>query len=210
MIYESVNGDEPIKQGDIFKNIPRVDLSFAGMAIFDGEEQRELSWKDAVADSATTAVVAILPIKPVTGIVITQDCDTARGEYICLAEVADFLTATSGTAPSNPKKWQSLIKQHVKTNLRWFYLPIDDNLGINTRMAADFRVVIRVPRLDLEKHREFRFCRLKPIAREHFRESLGQFFRRYPYNEWYPLTKEEFQAYSEDSPEPVQPYPWQE
>jgi len=209
MIYESAGGDEPIRQGDIFSNIPRVDLSFATMAILDGEEQRETAWKDAVADSPSP-VVAVLPVKPVTGIVITQDCDTVRGEYICLAEVADFATATGKTVPTSAKKWQSLIKQHAKTNLRWFYLPAATDFGIAARMAADFRVLIRVPLGDLEKHREFRLCRLKTVAREHFRESLAQFFRRYPYNEWYPLTKEEFQAYSEDSPESVQPYPWQE
>jgi hypothetical protein len=209
MIYESAGGEEPIRQGDIFSNIPRVDLSFATMVILDGQEQREIAWKDAVADSSSP-VVAVLPVKPVTGIVITQDCDTVRGEYICLAEVGDFATATGKTVPTLPKKWQSLIKQHAKTNLRWFYLPAATELGIATRVAADFRVVIRVPRGDLEGHREFRLCRLKTVAREHFRESLAQFFRRYPYNEWYPLTKEEFQAYSEESPEPVRPYPWQE
>ena len=103
MIYEESNGDEPIEQGDIFTNIPRVDLSFAAMAVLDGEEQRELSWKDAVADSSSP-VVAVLPVKPVTGIVITQDCDTVRGEYICLAEVADFVTVIGKTAPTSPRK----------------------------------------------------------------------------------------------------------
>src|SRR5215475_1392442 len=113
MIYESANGDEPIKQGDIFNSIPRVDFLFATVAIMDGEEQREITWKDAIADSSVP-VVAVLPVKPVTGIVITQDCDTVRGEYICLAEVADFATATGKTFPTSAKKWQSLIKQHAK------------------------------------------------------------------------------------------------
>jgi hypothetical protein len=209
MIYESASGGEPIRQGDIFNNIPRVDFSFASMAILDGEEAREIAWKDAISNSSSP-VVAAVPVKPVTGIVITQDCDTVRGEYICLAEVADFATATGKTLPTLPKKWQSLIKQHAKTNLRWFYLPAGGEFGITSRMAVDFRVLLRVPRGDLEEHREFRLCRLNPVSREHFRESLAQFFRRYPYNEWYPLTKEEFQAYSEESPEPVKPYPWQE
>ena len=78
------------------------------------------------------------------------------------------------------------------------------------RLAADFRVIIRVPRVDLENMRDRRLCRLNALAKEHFRESLGQFFRRYAYNEWYPLTRDEFQAYSDDSPEEIRPYPWQE
>jgi len=40
-------------------------------------------------------------------------------------------------------------------------------------------------------------------------EALAHFFRRYAYNEWYPLTKEEFAAYAADCPEPVAPYSWQ-
>src|SRR5262249_45283427 len=150
MIYGSASGDEAIKQGDIFNNILRVDLSFATMAILDGEEQRQIAWKDVVTDSSLP-VVAALPVKPVTGIVVTQDCDTVRGEYICLAEVADFATATGKTLPATPKKWQSLIKQHAKTNLRWLYLPAALEFGIGTRMAADFRVLIRVPRGDLDE-----------------------------------------------------------
>ena len=208
MIYESAPLNEPIRQGDIFRNIPRVDLSFATMAVVDGDGQRELQWKDALSDSSP--VVAILPVKPVTAIVITQDCDTVRGEYICLAEVEDFLTSTGQNAPTTPKKWQSLIKRHTKSSIRWFYLPVATEYGITGKMAADFRIVIRVPRLDLEDYREDRLCRLSGIAREHFRETLGQFFRRYAYDEWYPLTREEFQAYADESSEAIPPYPWQE
>ena len=44
-------------------------------------------------------------------------------------------------------------------------------------MAADFRVIIRIRREDLEHMLEKRLCRLNALAKEHFRESLGQFFR---------------------------------
>jgi hypothetical protein len=53
--------------------------------------------------------------------------------------------------------------------------------------------------------------RLKDMADEHFREKIAQYFRRYPYNEWYPLSQEEYKHYTindetrSDSP----PYPWQ-
>jgi hypothetical protein len=77
-------------------------------------------------------------------------------------------------------------------------------------MAVDFRIVLPVKRQELERLKDLRIARLNHIACEHFRETLGQFFRRYAYNEWYPLTKEEFRCYAQDRDEPVAPYPWQE
>ena len=42
MIYEAVAPDEPIRQGDIFRNIPRVDFSLAALPVMesDGGEMR--------------------------------------------------------------------------------------------------------------------------------------------------------------------------
>jgi len=76
-------------------------------------------------------------------------------------------------------------------------------------MGCDFRVLIRAPRHDLEQMLDLRVGRLNQEATEHFRETLAQYFRRYPYNEWYPLTPDEFREYAVDSPELIEPYPWQ-
>ena len=211
MIYEAVNVDAPIRQGDIFHHIPRVDLSLSNIAVVDEEGQRCVAWRDLLEEQGErAAVAAVLPIRSVDAIVITQNCDAIRGEYVCLCQIDEFLPVLGGAEPKNPKKWQSLIRQHSKSNLRWFYLPADPTAALKQRMAADFRVVIRVPRAELETMRDLRVARLNEVATEHFRETLAQFLRRYPYNEWYPFTKQEFQTYAEDSPEPVKPYPWQE
>ena len=45
-------------------------------------------------------------------------------------------------------------------------------------------------------------------ADEHFRERLAEFFRRYPYDEWYPLEKAEFAEYKKSYPE-TEPREWQ-
>lgn len=45
-------------------------------------------------------------------------------------------------------------------------------------------------------------------AYEHYREKIAEYFRRYPYDEWYPLSKEEFKVYN-DEKGPVEPFPWQ-
>ena len=49
---------------------------------------------------------------------------------------------------------------------------------------------------------------LNAVAMEHFREVLSNFFRRYAFNEWYPLTTEEFKSYDEQCG-PVAPFDWQ-
>jgi hypothetical protein len=212
MIYERVTTDDPIQQGDIFRNIPRVELSLSTLAVIDGDGQREMNWRDVLTESREpTTTTVLLPIKPVPAIVITQNCDAVRGEDICLCQIDDFLTAVGQfNPPKDAKNWQSLIIRHSKTNPRLFYLPPDDRFGLPSRMAADFRVILRVPRPDLENMKDFRIARLNHLAAEHFREALSYFFRRYAHNEWYSLNKEEFQAYADKCPEPVTAYPWQQ
>lgn len=207
MIYERVEAEREILQGDIFHHVPRVDLSLSTLPIVEDEGAHQANWSDVPVNSE---VAAVLSVKSVTGIVITQNCDTRRGEYLCLAQVDSFLAVIGqNTAPKNPDKWQSLIVQQAKTNARLFYLPADEGIGFKEAMAADFRIIIRVARKDSENLRKHRGGVLNRVACEHFREALSHFFRRYAYNEWYPLTKEQFEAYASRSSEPVDGYPWQ-
>jgi hypothetical protein len=209
MIYERLEITQPIRQGDIFRDVPRVDLSTSQIAVADDDAIRTMTWEDAVADpSRKTGFAAVLPLKPVHAIVITQNCDAVRGEFVSLCQIDTF--SSIATPPASPKKWKSLIVRHTRENLRYFYLPADPAHGFSERMAADLRVLIRISRSDLEGMRRNRLGRLNPLAYEHFRETIAQFFRRYPYDEWYPLTRDEFQEYQKDSPEPVRPFPWQE
>jgi hypothetical protein len=75
-------------------------------------------------------------------------------------------------------------------------------------MGVDFLVTIRIPRTDLEGLRTLRRGRLNNTADEHFRERISEFFRRYPYDEWYTLNPEELTEYQKEHPE-TEPYPWQ-
>ena len=78
-------------------------------------------------------------------------------------------------------------------------------------MAADFQSVLHISRAYLEQNvAALRLARLNQIADEHFRERLAEYFRRYPYDEWYPLDKAESEEYCRSKPEPIRPYPWQE
>ena len=208
MIYEPVEYSHPIKQGDIFRDVPRVDLSISQIAVVEDDAIRSMTWDDALAEpSRQGGFAAIFPMKPVRGIVLTQNCDAVRGEFISLCQIDPF--SYIATPPTTPKKWKNLIVKHTRENLRYFYLPADASFGLTERMAADLRILIRIPRTDLEAIRKNRLGRLNRVATEHFRETIAQYFRRYPYDEWYPLTQEEFGEYQNDSPESVEPFPWQ-
>ncbi|MCU0978110.1 MAG: hypothetical protein MUF25_02965, partial [Pirellulaceae bacterium] len=110
---------------------------------------------------------------------------------------------------STPKAWKNILTQHARVNQKWFYLPPDEQIGFLDKMAVDFMVTLRVPRTDLESLRELRKGRLNPVADEHFRERIAEFFRRYPYDECYPLNSDELEAYRAQYPE-TRPFPWQE
>jgi len=208
MIYDRVEAGAPLQQGDIFRHVPRVDLALAPLVIIEEDEQpRKTNWSDLESGSE---VVAVLPVKSVMAVVVTQNCDARRGEYITLCQIDGFLAAIGQhTPPKNADKWQRLILTQARTNHRLFYLPTDERFGIKEPLAVDFRVIIRVPRDGLEQLRGYRAARLNEVALDHFRESFSHFFRRYAYNEWYPLTKEEFEAYAAPQDETIDAYPWQ-
>jgi hypothetical protein len=209
MIYDPVAADDDIKQGDIFAGVPRVDLSLGTLAVVDEEAEgpRQASWWDIREQPDITA---LLRIRAVTAIVVTQNCDAVRGEFVYLAQV-DRFTETGYTQPTTPKGWQSLITRIGNTVPRYFYLPADETVGFPEPMAADFRVMLRIPRAELAQVSvQSRVGRLNQVAVDHFREKLAYFFRRYAFQEWYPLTREQFQAYAEKCEEPVKPMPWQE
>ena len=209
MIYERVEAEAPICQGDLFVHVPRVDLSFGKLLLIDEdtEQPKEAAWDEL---NPRDRVAAVLPIISVAGVVVTQNCDAARGHYICLAQIDTFLEATGRTAPATPKKWKNLITENNRSSPRFFYLPADAEFGFAEPMVADFRIILRVPRADLATLRtNRRVGRLNTVATDHFRENLSYFFRRYAFNEWYPLTRDQFQAYVADSGETVDPYPWQ-
>jgi hypothetical protein len=212
MIYLSPLADAPIQQGDIFKGIPRVDITLDSLSLIEEGEQLETTWQDVISgDEMTQPVTAVLPIRPVLAIVITQNCDAVRSAVLSLCEIGDYLTeAEKASPPKDPKAWSRKIIRSMMERPSIFYLPEDAAFGIQGRKAVDFRSILRVLRVDLEAMRNNRIARLNDVAYEHFRESLAQFFRRYPVNAWYPLTKEEFDAYADSQKEEkVEPYVWQ-
>jgi hypothetical protein len=220
MIYDAVDEQEPIQQGDIFGDLPRVDISLSQLDVLDENaetqelEARQISWSDFVqtgSKAQSSSMRLILPFRPVDAIVITQSCDAVRAADVSLCEIFPITSVQKGARDwGNTKAWVKNLTKEGTDHIRWFYLPEDDGMGFAERRAVDFRTVIRLSRVDLEGLKLLRRGRLCKVAYEHFREKLGQFFRRYPYNPWYPLNREEFQCYREMNPEAEpEPYAWQ-
>lgn len=211
MIYKRLDATEPIRQGDIFSGVPRIEASFDQLPVVNEQELvEEVSWRELLRSGQEDVVTALVSIRPVQAIVITQDCDTVRSPYISLCEICDFRQVEGRSKDTaTPKSWMSIITQHARINLKWFYLPEDPDIGFTIKMGVDFRRVLRVDREQLESMvTDHRVARLNEVALPHFRERLAEFFRRYPYDEWYPLDKAELEAYQKVHPE-IEIYPWQ-
>ncbi len=207
MIYEVPSISDRICQGDIFIGLPRIDFSLNRIVLIDEQEQREVKWTDIAQERDSTNIIA--SIRSVSAIVTTQDCDAVRAPDITLCEIQNFEKVSGNLNPTNNiKTWINIIIQQSRANLKWFYLPPDPAIGFNEKMGADFRITLRIPREDLESFKALRKARLIDTAEEHFRERLSEFYRRYPYNEWYPLDKTEFDVYKQKHSD-VMPYKWQ-
>ncbi len=208
MIYEYPDITAPFRQGDIFLGLPRVDLSLQKIPVIEKDGQlMSTSWEEIVA--VGEPVTAVLAMRPVVAIVANQDCDTLHGRDITLCEIREFQKVERKSAKTtSAKSWKNIITQHARINQKWFYLPPDERIGFTKKMAVDFMVTLRVPRIGLEDLRGLRKGRLNSVADEHFRERIAEFFRRYPYDEWYSLNKEELAMYIREYPK-VKPFPLQ-
>ncbi|MBA7608025.1 MAG: hypothetical protein GH143_09500 [Calditrichaeota bacterium] len=211
MIYLPPDPSDPIRQGDIFRDIPRADISLNQLAEIQDNHLVKTTWLGILSSGASDTTIAA-KIKCVDAIIITQDCDALRSPDISLCEIVDFKQLFPGDTPGSISKWVKTIIRQSKINLKWFYLPPSNEVGFNEKKVVDFQTIIRINREDMEQLRQdYRIGRLNDVATEHFRERLGEFFRRYPYNEWYPFNKEEFEKYREiqSSSADIRPYEYQ-
>lgn len=77
MIYLLPDPSDPIRQGDIFRNIPRADISLYQLAEIQDNRLVETTWHGILSAGASDTTIAA-KIKCVDAIVITQDCDALK------------------------------------------------------------------------------------------------------------------------------------
>lgn len=210
--YERVPDTEPLRQGDILYPIPKPIISLKDLVVFENEQIiEEKNWLNLSKEEHSI----IVPIKAVWAIVASQDCDASRQEDISLFLIDKFTQVIRQNLPEKVKKRIEFLKKQNRLNAGCFYLPADNEL-FSEPMAVEFHTVIQVVREDIvERISTLRKGRLNKVAYEHYRECIAQYFRRYPYNEWYPFSKEEFEGYKDEVKDPneqhqITAYPWQE
>jgi hypothetical protein len=193
--YEELDGDQPIRQGDIFFPLPCTNISLDEVqAISEDGDLEATNWAKAHGKEEIFATVVL---EKTWGIVATQDCDATWRSSISLFRIRPFKDVY-GNRPNRDSGWISVLTERTCKNASWFYFPKDTDIGINEEMAVNFHEVFQVERVDLEKYINLRKGRLAYFAYEHYREAIAQYFRRYPYNEWYPFNKAQLEAYAND------------
>jgi hypothetical protein len=128
MIYEYPAPEDPLRQGDIFVGLPRVEISLKRVPVLtDNGDQIVTAWDDLVNEAKPVTVV--LAVRPVMGIIVSQDCDTSNAPDITLCEILGFRDVEQkAKETTSPKKWMHIITQHCRLNQKWFYLPPDGSI----------------------------------------------------------------------------------
>ncbi len=196
MSYEQLSEYQPIRQGDIFYPLPRPKLLLDEMETISEDAGSEAAKWSNIKDREKIFIT--IEVEKTWGIVATQDCDAAQSSpCISLFQVVPFIKVY-GSTPSSPSKWVKVLTERICRNASWFYLPKDDSIGISIEMAVNFHRVFQIERTDLERNKFLRRGRLASFAYEHYREAIAQYYRRYPYNEWYPFNKDQLEAYARE------------
>ena len=214
--YQRVPDANDIKQGDIFSSLPFLAINSPKITevIAEGQEPvyKEIDLNDYVGDTKESKTLVIKSeIRP--GIVITQNCDMLRSEYISYCAIRPFDEIEKNFSPNNQKKQVEFLTKTYINRAKYFYLPPETPNGFDDRMAVDFSFIHQI-KLDVIKQLiSKRRSALNTDSLEHFRIKLSDYFKRYAYNPWYVLNKGEFDTYvnvlpPEEIPH-VRPYPWQ-
>ena len=187
MIYTSVKEIEPIRQGDIFFNLPFVRYNLRELYVYFNENEFNLtSWIDVKENT----INGVANFEKVYGIVLSQDCDCLRNPYLSLIMIIpynrNFTSVKRGMQ-------EILIINNRSPSL--MYLPPDNNFRIREKMLIDFSQIFHIFREDLEYFKKLRLCRLNSEGLEHFCNKVSDYFRRYAYDEYYPFDPEEMDEY---------------
>ena len=187
MIYEAVSLSDDLRQGDIFWMLPFSYFNLDELFILsDDSTFEEISWQNLTKED----IQVLASIEKVYAIVLSQDCDCLREEYISLIVVSEWQKGYTSS-----KKWMEEIIKLNKYSPSKMYLSLDNNFNINKRMHIDFSQIFNLKRVNLTNIKSLRICRLNEEAMEHFREKVAYYFHRYAFDEFYPLDKDEMSSY---------------
>jgi len=214
--YEGVPSSTNIEQGDIFNNLPFLNLKSTTISEVI-PEGNDITYKDFdltqyVAGDEIKNVVVAADIQP--GIIITQNCDLLRSDFVSFCKIRPYEDVEKENTSPKLNKRVKFLTENYAHKAKYFYLPPEMPNGFKNKMAVDFSLIHQI-KLDLLRQLlSKRKCRLNSLASEHFRVKLAHYFRRFAYNPWYVLTeKNEFEIYREQKDNPKEqkliiPYDW--
>jgi len=104
MIYDFPNPQAPIRQGDIFRQIPHIEFDPARLLVVADLLKRQaevLDWLQIAVRTERTP--ALVTLRPVYAIVITQDCDAARLIKPSLKNIVAANRNRSGLTPGKSR-----------------------------------------------------------------------------------------------------------
>lgn len=220
-IYDEVNEDSSIKQGDIFLNLPFVLIKDSKLSTFENDlkgveiDLGKYTYKE-LKDTNILVNMRVLP-----GIIISQNCDILRNNCLSFCAIrpleevdATYKNGISQKRDLDKKKIDYFTKKY-KSQEKYFYLPNDNRSIFLKKMAVDFSTIFQIKTEVIKQLIKGRRLTLNNIALLHFRQKISNYFMRFVYDPWYPLNREEFEAYLNNSVNDserdiTEPYDWQE
>ena len=216
-IYEKVKDGEGIRQGDVFRGIPKLNFTpeqdFNGTILDVGGSVRK-EWSRLVDSNEPTKTPIIM--EPTIGIVLTQDCDVTRNVRITLLEITEnklhssYIDEKLEEAKNKGKRGKTeknVVKSYFNRLKEAFdgpkmmYLPKDippegGSRVFKKNMQIMFESVLYIGSEQLKTMTsKFRLFRLNETALDHFRQKINAYFLRYAVNMHYVMDNREYNFY---------------
>lgn len=226
--YKSISLSDALEQGDIFDRLPIFNLdseiltqmivkeSTPGNYDFDS---KEIDLKDYVPDETEKIENVISSVLWRPGIIITQNCDVVREDYLSFCEIRKLEDVDKQYAGLTKldRKVEFLAKKEYKHQYKYFYLLQNQSIFNDNKMVVDFSRIYQVKREIIENLKNKRMIGLSSTPLEHLKIKLSNYFKRFAYDGWYVLNKEEYSVYcdfekknkiSDEEFKLIKPYPW--
>ena len=174
VVYRYFDEDHPIRQGDIFKNIPYLSFDLLVKASHKKKEmlddETENLFEEVIENGKNILVETYL--QSTLSILASQDCDIENDEDLIFFILEEYENADF----TNYKN----VKQELTTSTRSFYLPF---LIINGKkigpLKVNFSEPIKIPnKLIKHKLKSLRVAKLIDSVKKTFTAKLSNFFNR--------------------------------
>lgn len=173
--------DCPMKQGDIFCNLPYLSFDLLVKSTYEDDKTTYNQSKDIISEVLTTGDIIQIEtfVASTWGILASQDCDIRDPFDLIFLPLKEI-------SPSVAESTINYFNQRVRDTTRFFYLPIirKPNLEIAGPFHVQFNMPFILPYAEIEKNlRSNWVARIKEPSRIMLVGKLTHFFSRPPIDE---------------------------